>query len=144
MRETGRLSETSHTEWGESGATAEVSTAIHLTQSGDWSWNSFQITAQIFFMNLNLCKKPAQRWSPKLSCTYCLCEFALAQGSLAGFQVRAQPDLLPVLCPAAFPVLREVQLSQNRLDLQSRFGNTDVAVHSPGSPYTNGFLLTSS
>lgn len=82
-------------------------------------------------MNLycSLCKKPAQWWSPMLSCIYCMCEFVLAWNLLP--EIRAQSDLLPMLCPAAFHMLREVQLSPNMLDLQSLLGSAYVAMHSP-------------
>jgi len=66
-----------------------------------------------------------------------VCEFALARSLLPELQAPAQADLLPMLCPAAFHMLTEVQLSQNMLDLQTLLGSADVAIHSPGSPNTN-------
>ena len=66
-----------------------------------------------------------------------MCEFVLARSLLTELQALAQSDLLPMLCPGAFHIVREVQLSQHMLDLQSLLGSADVAMHSPGSLYTN-------
>lgn len=72
-----------------------------------------------------------------LSCIYCICARVLARSLFPEFRALARSDLLPVLCPVDFHLLKEVQLSQNVLDLQSLLGSADMAMHSPGSLYTN-------